>query len=146
MIKMEKVYIALGSNVGNREENIKRAIELLSENIKNIKVASFYETEPVGYTDQPKFINTVLEGFTALSPFDLLKFCQTVEKKVGRIYRFKWGPREIDIDILLYGNKKINTSNLKIPHPLMLERDFVMIPLKELNPNIENEILEIINS
>ncbi len=143
---MVKIYLALGSNVGDREKNIKKAIYLLSKEIKDIKVASLYETEPVGYVNQPKFINTALEGHTNLSPDELLKFCQDVEKKVGRIYRFKWGPREIDIDILLYGNLKIDKPNLKIPHPLMLERDFVMKPLVELNPNITEEILEILRN
>ena len=145
MTDMVKIYLALGSNVGDREENINRAISLLSEKIKNIKVASFYETEPVGYTKQNKFINTALEGYTELSPLELLKFCQKVEKKVGRIYRFKWGPREIDIDILLYGDLKINSPDLKVPHPLMLDREFVMKPLKELNPDIEDFIIKIIN-
>ncbi len=142
---MVKVYLALGSNVGNREENIKKAINLLAEKIKDIKVASFYETEPVGYTEQPKFINTVLKGYTKLSPEELLSFCQMVEKKVGRVYRFKWGPREIDIDILLYGDLKIDKPDLKIPHPYMLERDFVMTPLREIEKDID-KILEKIFS
>ncbi len=146
MTKMVKIYLALGSNVGDRKKNIKKAIDLLSKEIKDVKVASLYETEPVGYINQPKFINTALEGYTNLSPDELLKFCQDVEKKVGRIYRFKWGPREIDIDILLYGNFKIDKPNLKIPHPLMLERDFVMKPLKELNPNITEEIMRILRN
>ncbi len=146
MTKMVKVYLALGSNVGDREKNIKKAIDLLSKEIKDIKVASLYETEPIGYINQPKFINTALEGYTNLSPEELLKFCQDVEKKVGRIYRFKWGPREIDIDILLYGNLKIDKPNLKIPHPLMLERDFVMRPLKELYKDIDKFVVKILNS
>ncbi|RUM58402.1 MAG: 2-amino-4-hydroxy-6-hydroxymethyldihydropteridine diphosphokinase [Persephonella sp.] len=141
---MVKIYLALGSNVGDREKNIRKAIDLLSKKVMDIKVASLYETEPVGYTEQDKFINTALEGYTNLSPEELLKFCQYVEKKVGRIYRFKWGPREIDIDILLYGNLKIDKPNLKIPHPLMLERNFVMKPLEELNPNIRDEVLKVL--
>ena len=137
---MTKVYIGLGSNVGNREENIRKAITYLSEKIKNIQISRFYISKAVGYEKQNDFINAVIGGETDLSPIQLLSFCQTVEKKVGRIYRFKWGPREIDIDILLYGNEIIKLPNLEIPHPYMLQRDFVLQPLLDIAPNLIDPI------
>jgi len=137
---MTRIYLALGSNVGDREANIKKAIELLSEKIKDIKIGKIYISKAVGYEKQNDFFNTALEGYTDLSPTELLEFCQNVENKVGRIYRFKWGPREIDIDILMYGNEIISTEKLIIPHPYMLERDFVLMPLLDINPNLRDPI------
>ncbi len=137
---MEKVFLGLGSNIGDKKSNILKAVKILSKEIKNIKVASFYISKAVGYTDQNDFVNTVLKGYTELSPYQLLQFCQFVEKEVGRIYRFKWGPREIDIDILTYGNLVINSEDLKIPHPFLEERDFVLIPLRDIEPNFVHPV------
>jgi 2-amino-4-hydroxy-6-hydroxymethyldihydropteridine diphosphokinase len=137
---MTKVYLALGSNVGDKKGNIKKAINLLAKEIKDIKVGRLYISKAVGYEKQDDFINTAIEGRTNLSPKDLLDFCQNVEREVGRVYRFKWGPREIDIDILLYGNLTINENNLVIPHPYMLERDFVLKPLLDINPDLKDPI------
>lgn len=132
---MTHIFLALGSNVGERKKNIETAITLLSQRVSNIKKASFYETRPVGYVEQDNFINTALEGDTDLNPGDLLGFVKRIEKKIGRIQRFKWGPREIDIDILFYGNILYNKNDLTIPHPRLYERDFVLQPLSDLNPD-----------
>jgi len=137
---MTKVYLALGSNVGNRKENIKKAIELLKRGIEEIKIGKIYISKAVGYEKQGDFFNTAIEGRTSLSPEELLSFCQNIEKEVGRIYRFKWGPREIDIDIILYGDEIIDKPELKIPHEYMLERDFVLKPLLDLNPYLKHPI------
>ncbi len=137
---MEKIFLGLGSNLGQRKENIKKAIKLLAQNINNIKVASFFVSKPVGITDQPHFVNTALIGFTDLSVTDLLKFVKSVEKAVGRKERYRWGPREIDIDILFYGNLVLETENLIVPHPRLHERDFVLKPLLELEPEFVHPV------
>jgi 2-amino-4-hydroxy-6-hydroxymethyldihydropteridine diphosphokinase len=127
-------YIGLGSNLGDREKNIKSAVGLLkkTKEIKVNKVSSLYETEPRGYKEQGKFLNGALELETSLSPSELLRVLQGIEGKLGRRRVIKWGPRTIDLDILLYDDLEINEKNLKIPHPQMLRRDFVLIPLKEI--------------
>ena len=101
---MNFVALALGANVGNKKESLRKAIKLLSLELSNIRIAPLYKTKPVGFVDQDVFLNTVIIGKTALTPDELLDFVKEVEKKVGRIARFRWGPREIDIDILLYDN------------------------------------------
>ncbi|NPA16125.1 MAG: 2-amino-4-hydroxy-6-hydroxymethyldihydropteridine diphosphokinase, partial [Aquificae bacterium] len=104
---MEKVFIGLGSNIGDRESFIRRAIEYMSIKITDIKQAPIFISRAVGFTDQPDFYNTVISGYTDMPPEELLTFLKETEQKVGRIKRFRWGPREIDIDILLYGNQVI---------------------------------------
>ena len=128
------VYIGVGSNLGNRNKNIKKALSLLkkSPNIKIIKVSSIIETIPVGFTHQPKFINSVVKIKTINSPGRLIEILKLIEVKVGRVKTFKNGPRVIDLDILLYEDLVISKANIKIPHPRMFKRDFVMKPLKEL--------------
>lgn len=133
---MTTVYLALGSNVGDSESNIARAVELLRSEVKDIKLAPLYKTKPVGYTDQPDFVNTALSGKTDLAAKALLAFVKDVEQRVGRIERFRWGPREIDIDIIFYGKQVISTPVLTVPHPLFQERDFVLKPLCDLNPQL----------
>jgi len=137
---MHKVFLGLGSNVGDKIENIKKAIFLLRKNISDIQVAPFYISKAVGYENQENFINTVLKGYTLLSPLELLDFTRRVEKEIGRIYRFHWGPREIDIDILFFDDLVIDIENLKIPHPRLHERDFVLLPLKDLDENLIHPI------
>ena len=139
---MHKVFLALGANVGNRERNINLSIKLLKEKIKNVRLAPIYESKAVGYKDQANFLNTALLGFTALSPLELLDFIKKVEKKVGRIKRFKWGPREIDIDILFYENLIYKEDKLQIPHPRLHERDFVLQPLLDLEPQFEHPVFK----
>jgi 2-amino-4-hydroxy-6-hydroxymethyldihydropteridine diphosphokinase len=126
------IYLGLGANVGNREGNINKALELLKEKVEIIQVAPFYETEPWGYEQQEKFINSALKGATNLSPQELLIFVKEIEKKLGRIKRQRNGPREIDIDILYYDDVTLDLLDLKIPHPLIHEREFVLKPLRDL--------------
>lgn len=133
---MVEVYLALGSNVGNGDAQFDAAIRLLAEKLENIKQAKRYTSKAFGFTDQPDFLNTALESETNLQPLELLEFVKDVEVKVGRIKRFRWGPREIDIDIIFYGDEIIDEPNLQIPHIGFSERDFVLKPLCDLNPNL----------
>lgn len=133
---MSKIYLSLGTNLGNKKENLTHAVQLLSEKINILKTSSFYETEPVGYKDQPWFMNIVVEGITHLSPEDLLVFTQSIEQAMKRVKTIVNGPRIIDVDILLYEDVKINTETLIIPHPRMTERAFVMYPLFEISPEL----------
>jgi len=116
----------------------RKAIDYLQsdENIQIRNISSIYETEPVGFTEQAKFLNAVLKVETSYKPEELLLKCQKTEKVNGRIRDIRWGPRTIDLDILLYNHENIETESLSVPHPRMLERAFVLIPLLELNPNI----------
>ncbi|UQD50701.1 2-amino-4-hydroxy-6-hydroxymethyldihydropteridine diphosphokinase [Bacillus methanolicus] len=127
-------FIALGSNIEDRYTYLKKAVlELDSfEEIKVVNTSSIYETDPVGYEDQDKFLNMVIKVNTSLGPFELLDTCLDIEQKLGRKREIKWGPRTIDLDILLYNNENIETENLTVPHPRMRERAFVMIPLMEI--------------
>jgi len=127
------VFIGLGSNVGNRRKNIERAMRELERSGQEIlKLSSVYETEPWGYKKQRKFLNAALKIRTTLSPHQLLKLCKDIEKKLGRKKSFRWGPRLIDLDILLYGKRRVNDKKLKIPHPEMHKREFVLKPLLEV--------------
>jgi 2-amino-4-hydroxy-6-hydroxymethyldihydropteridine diphosphokinase len=138
---MNEVYLGLGSNLGDRLLNLNKAIELLSEKIQILKKSKIYISKAVGYTDQPDFYNTVLYGKTDLSPEELFNFIKDVEKNAGRVYRFHWGPREIDIDILFYNDLVYKSDKLNIPHPRLHERDFVLLPLIELNPKLFHPVL-----
>jgi len=133
----ERVFIGLGSNVGDKEGFIERAIALLGKmpRVKLVAQASLYETEPVGQRDQPPFLNTVVEIETTLPPQELLMGLKGVERELGRRDRGRWGPREIDLDILLYGELIIEGPRLKIPHPQLDKRLFVLVPLAELAPD-----------
>jgi 2-amino-4-hydroxy-6-hydroxymethyldihydropteridine diphosphokinase len=136
---MSIVYLALGSNLGDRLEYIHKAIsDLKSCGLKVLKLSTVIETDPVGGVPQGKFLNAVLKASTAHSPEELHLVIQGIERKLGRIKKTINGPRVIDIDILLYDDIKLITSQLLIPHPRMLERDFVMRPLKEIAPKILN--------
>jgi 2-amino-4-hydroxy-6-hydroxymethyldihydropteridine diphosphokinase len=139
---MSVVYIGIGSNLGNRQENCLRAIELLQKKgIIITKRSSLYETEPWGVKDQPLFINMAIEIETGLKPKVVLKILKDVEKEVGRGKSIKWGPRIIDLDILLFDNIVLNEDDLEIPHPLMHKRDFVLRPLCEIAPDIKHPVL-----
>ncbi|HCM38326.1 MAG: 2-amino-4-hydroxy-6-hydroxymethyldihydropteridine pyrophosphokinase [Candidatus Gottesmanbacteria bacterium GW2011_GWB1_43_11] len=139
---MNTIYLGLGANVGDKKKHIQKAIELLSQKITHLKQASLYESKAVGYTDQDNFINTVVSGKTDLAPQELLVFAKAIEKEIGRIYRFRWGPREIDIDILFYNDRIIKQSDLEIPHPRLHQRDFVLVPLNELASDMMHPVFK----
>lgn len=135
---MEKAYLSLGTNVGNREKNLREAVNLLHQiaQIKVRGVSSIYETVPWGYKEQNDFLNLCLTIKTEFPPEKLLTVCQQIEDDMGRVRKEKWGPRIIDIDILLYDNLELETPKLVLPHPRIKERAFVLVPLQELNPNL----------
>lgn len=131
-----RVILALGSNLGDRRANLRQALAEISSQVKADKTSSIYETPPWGYIEQPVFLNQVLSGWTSLNPTELLDFLKSIERKMGRVKNFKNGPRLMDIDILLFGKQIVNTETLVIPHPRMLERGFVMLPLSEIEPDL----------
>jgi 2-amino-4-hydroxy-6-hydroxymethyldihydropteridine diphosphokinase len=132
------VYLSLGSNLGDRAANLKAAIAALpSANFQVRKVSSFYETEPVDYLDQPWFLNCVVEGETDSQPIDLLRTLRAIESQLGSKKAFAKGPRLLDIDILIFGDLPLDTPELQIPHPRMLERKFVLAPLAEIAPQLK---------
>ncbi len=140
---MHTCYIAFGSNKGNRLEYILKALELLKELGVIKKVSTVYESEPWGVLKQEKFLNGVIEFSTKLEPIKLLFELKRIEELVGRQKGERWGPREVDLDIVLYENYIIMLSFLRIPHPYMTERDFVLFPLLELNPDIVHPITKV---
>jgi 2-amino-4-hydroxy-6-hydroxymethyldihydropteridine diphosphokinase len=129
-------YLCLGSNLGKREENLRQALTLLSRKVNLDEVSSVYETEPVGYKEQPLFLNLVCRIATNLPPEELLRLTKDVESKMGRVPSFPNAPRIIDIDILFYDNKIMETQNLTIPHPRLKDRAFILIPLAEIAPDL----------
>jgi 2-amino-4-hydroxy-6-hydroxymethyldihydropteridine diphosphokinase len=137
-LRERTAYLGLGSNLGDREANMRRALALLDSDAKVtvVGVSSLYGTHPVGVEDQPDFLNAVAELRTGLDPWELLSLCLDIENRLGRKRTIRWGPRVIDIDILLYEGVEIADNKLSVPHPLMLERGFVMIPLAEIVPDL----------
>ena len=135
------VYFSIGSNLGNRQENLDRALKLLSERMRIGKVSSIYDTEPIGPVSQPRFLNLACEAVTRLTPEGLLALVKGIELKMGR-YSRSGEPRIIDIDILLYGDQVVNAKDLVIPHPSMAERSFVLIPLAEIAPDVIHPVLK----
>jgi len=133
---MHKIYLALGSNVGDKKKNILMAIDALGEQITLITTAKIYASKAAYVTDQDDFYNTAISGQTQLSPEDLLIFVKEIEKKIWRISRAHRWPREIDIDILLYDDIILDSETLKIPHPRIAERDFVLQPLLDIEPDL----------
>ena len=129
------VYLCLGSNMGDRQDNLDRAVELLSQRLRLGEVSSIYDTEPVGNTNQPRFLNLVCQVYTRLAPTDLLTLIKGIETKLGRSPGKTNAPRPIDIDILLYDDQVVDTPELVIPHPRMTERAFVLVPLAEIAPD-----------
>lgn len=134
----QTAFLSLGSNIGNRSAYLDSAIKSLIKRypISVVNVSSIYETDPVGYEDQELFLNMVIQVKTQLSPFELLDACMATEKILGRKREIRWGPRTIDLDILLYNDENILTERLVIPHPRLHERSFVVIPLLEISPDI----------
>ncbi|WP_145477379.1 2-amino-4-hydroxy-6-hydroxymethyldihydropteridine diphosphokinase [Staphylococcus warneri] len=131
---MVKAYLGLGSNIGDRVHQLQQAIRIIDQYqyIDVTSISPIYETEPVGYTDQPQFLNLCIEIETTLNPQELLKRCLETEEALHRVRKIRWGPRTLDVDILLYGNEIIEEDNLIIPHPRMTERAFVLIPLNDI--------------
>ena len=134
---MVKAYLGLGSNIGNRELQLNEAIKILHayQGIQVTQVSHIYETETVGYTNQPKFLNLCIEIETELNPQSLLKCCLATEQQLHRKREIRWGPRTLDVDILLFGDQIIEQDNLSVPHPRMKERSFVLIPLNDIATN-----------
>jgi len=137
---MNIVYISAGSNIGNREANLDFGARRLGERGKLIRMSSVFETEPVGYADQPWFLNQVFELETALTPHELLVWCNEIERDGGRVRTFPNAPRTLDLDILLYGDQVISDPDLIIPHPRMTERRFVLEPLAEIAPDLQHPV------
>ncbi|MDP8203601.1 MAG: 2-amino-4-hydroxy-6-hydroxymethyldihydropteridine diphosphokinase [Candidatus Tenebribacter mawsonii] len=137
-------YLGLGSNLGDKKKHITKAITQISllENVEVLRTSTFITTAPYGKTDQPYFLNCVIELNTNLEPEILLKKCLEIEDQLGRIRKEKWGPRTIDIDMLIYGNKVINSEILILPHPELHKREFVLTSLNELCPNLFHPILK----
>lgn len=133
------VYLGLGSNMGDRQENLNEALEFLSQRLRLGNVSSIYDTEPIGNTEQPRFLNLVCQAYTRLEPMALLSLAKGIESKMGRTGKSD-APRPIDIDILLYDEQVIETSELTIPHPRMTERAFVLIPLAEIAPELVHPV------
>jgi 2-amino-4-hydroxy-6-hydroxymethyldihydropteridine diphosphokinase len=140
-----EVYLALGSNIGDRFVSLKEAIASIeaSPNMKVVNTSSIYETDPVGYEDQDQFLNMVIQVRTDLCPFELLNTCLEIEKILGRKRDIRWGPRTMDLDILLYNQENIDSEMLTIPHPRMHERAFVLIPLLEIDSGLKLPTMEI---
>lgn len=137
---MATVYLCLGSNLGDRRKNLAQALDLLSEQVRVEKVSSLYHTEPIGYTEQPDFLNAVCRGSTELKPSQLLSFAKKIETAMGRVPSFKNAPRLIDIDILIYDGEIIESPALTIPHPRLAERAFVLVPFAEIEPELRHPI------
>ena len=135
-----RAYVGLGANLGPREETLRRAVERLGglKGVTVVALSSLRETEPVGVVDQPPFLNGAVAIETDLSPRDLLEALLEIERTLGRVRdRSRWGPRTIDLDLLLYGGEVVEEPGLSVPHPLLGERRFALEPLAELDPNLE---------
>jgi 2-amino-4-hydroxy-6-hydroxymethyldihydropteridine diphosphokinase len=132
------VYIGLGSNLGDKKENLEQALKMLesADEVRITRVSSLYQSEPWGIKDQDDFLNQVIEIETGLEALDLLHLLQTIEIDMGRRRDAKWGPRNIDLDVLLYGDEVLQSEALQVPHAHMRERLFVLLPLQEINPDI----------
>ncbi|HJF67128.1 2-amino-4-hydroxy-6-hydroxymethyldihydropteridine diphosphokinase [Staphylococcus kloosii] len=135
---MKTAYLGLGSNVGERLEQLESAIKILDnvEGVQVSQISSVYETEPVGYVDQPNFLNLCVEVKTELTPQQLLQQCFYTEQQLHRVRDIRWGPRTLDVDILLYEDEIIEEENLIVPHPRMRERAFVLTPLNDIAADV----------
>jgi 2-amino-4-hydroxy-6-hydroxymethyldihydropteridine diphosphokinase len=141
MTSQEIVYLGLGSNLGDRQASLLEAIEGLRAQVNVERVSSVYETEPRYVEDQPRFLNLAAQGTSRLGPRDLLAFVKGVERTLGRQRTVRYGPRPIDIDILFYGDQVLQSEDLQIPHPLLAERAFVLVPLAEIAPDLVHPVL-----
>ena len=133
---MKEAYVALGTNLGDRQAHLREALRQMAElpGVRFLRVSSVYETEPVGYTEQPAFLNMAAALAADMPPERLLDHLLGIERGMGRVRTIRWGPRTIDLDLLLYGDAVLRTEFLTLPHPRMAERAFVLVPLKEIWP------------
>lgn len=140
---MSRVHIAFGGNLGEVEETLRRALAEVGRipGTRVRRISSLYRTAPVGVTDQPEFLNGAVEVETSLSPPDLLAALLRIEKKLGRTRDVRWGPRTVDLDVVLWGDRVVDSADLEIPHPRMHERAFVLAPLAELAPGSRHPTL-----
>jgi len=129
-----EAYVGLGSNLGDRQATLRRALELLAEHVHVVAASTFRETDPVGVLDQPRFVNAAARIETELPPLALLEVLLAVERRLGRERNERWGPRTIDLDLLLYGQESLEEPGLTVPHPRLHERRFALEPLAELKP------------
>ena len=136
--QLKIAYIGLGSNIGDREDNVRQALALIERELGSVRSSGLYETDPVGVTDQPKFVNAVAELRTETPPRELLDRLLVIERELGRdrSSERRWGPRVIDLDVLLYGDEVIDEPGLTVPHPRLAERRFALEPLHELEPGL----------
>jgi len=153
MTKKNTVYIGVGTNQGNKLENIQKALTLIEsiETTKVVSVSSIYLTKPFGYLRQDDFLNMVIKVTTEKDIKSLFRKLQTVEEKIGRIKTIKWGPRQIDLDILFFNDQIFSDDHITIPHKGITERDFVLVPLAEIEPNfvhpaLNEKIVDICNT
>ncbi len=130
------IYLGLGTNIGDRAGNLAAALAALTKAVRVIRASAVYETEPWGYTDQPWFLNQAALGETALAPLELLAYLKRIEKNLGRTPTFQYGPRSIDLDILVYDSLQLESPQLVIPHPHLAERPFILAPLADLAPDL----------
>ncbi len=129
---MTNVFLGIGGNLGDRRTTMRRAVAEVRAVVEDVRVSSLYETAAWGVTDQPSFLNAVVRGSTGLNALELLDAMQAIENQLGRVRTQHWGPRAVDIDILLYGSDVIDVPRLKVPHPYMAQRGFVLRPLADL--------------
>lgn len=140
---MKRVYLSLGTNMGDRLNNLREALRLLEEKVEIDKVSSVYETEPWGFEDQDRFLNIAVSAETKMTPSELIDFTQGIEAAMKRVKTVRYGPRVIDVDILIYEGVRMDTVRLTLPHPRIRERAFVLVPLNEIagDETIEGESL-----
>ncbi|MDN5331777.1 MAG: dihydroneopterin aldolase / 2-amino-4-hydroxy-6-hydroxymethyldihydropteridine diphosphokinase [Tepidanaerobacteraceae bacterium] len=140
---MPRAFIALGSNLGDRQKNIAEAVERMRQRgIKIVKMSSIIETEPYGYKDQDKFLNAACLVETELSPMELMDVLLDIEKEMGRERKIRWGPRNIDLDLIFYEDRVIREERLVVPHPDAHNRTFVMGPIAEIDPDFVHPVLK----
>jgi 2-amino-4-hydroxy-6-hydroxymethyldihydropteridine diphosphokinase len=141
---LKRIYLSLGSNIGDREANLRKALERLeSLDVHVLRASRIYETEPVDYVEQAWFLNQVVEAETALFPMQLLTRIARIERELGRTRTVPKGPRTLDIDILFYAEALVHTARLEIPHPRIAERRFVLLPLAELAPDLRHPVTRL---
>lgn len=141
-MRLKQIFLALGSNLGNRLQNLQQAIFSLPPEVLPLRASQVYETPPWGIEDQPRFLNMAIEAATALPPLELLNYLKNREKQMGRRESVRYGPRLIDMDILFYEDQIFNEEQLQIPHPRLHERSFVLLPLHDLIPEFQHPLLK----